>query len=113
MSTNTDLFGYTPPKLPRLLKVDGCAADRQTESERSAFRLSLTRNTEIQQIRAPIMAARNACREKQQEINLVRAQLASIKSRSKAAKAERDALSSVIAALRETLAKKKEEALLK
>ncbi len=108
-----DFFGHIPAKLPRLRKVDGCAADRQTESERSTFMKSITMSAEIGQIRAPIIAARARCRKIQDEINSIRVEMAAFKGKSKATKESRLPLRSKIEKLHEDLAVEKESALLK
>lgn len=111
--TPNDLFKHLPEKLPRLRSVKGCTADRQTEDERSRFMISITLNSKIEQIRQPIMAARQHCRQIQDAINKLRGEMASHKGRSKGAKEARLAFLPKIEALRKKLAKTKIIALLK
>jgi hypothetical protein len=79
----TDLFGHIPTKLPRLPSVKGCAADRATNSERQEFLSRLNINAERQEIRRPILEAREVIKRKQSEIGAIRKQRAAIKRQSR------------------------------
>lgn len=113
MSIDNDLFGYIPKTLPRLPRLGGCAADRRTPAERSAFLLAASNLAEKHEARRPILEARKKIKELQVRVHLFIAERAEIKSRAKAAREKREAITLTINDLRAEITKLKPAALLK